>query len=128
MAVVPPAGHVAGGDSSADMLAAFAEAAESKGVAHQEHQGEWPVIATEVAIADVVLCHHVFYNAAELPPFIAALSGHARRRVVTEMTAAHPLPALAPLWRHFHRIDRPVGRPALLAERVLREHGIERVV
>lgn len=128
MAVVPPAGHVAGVDSSADMLAAFAEAAESKGVAHQEHQGEWPLIATEVAIADVVLCHHVFYNVAELPPFVAALSGHARRRVVIEMTAAHPLTALAPLWRHFHGIDRPDGPTASLAEQVLREHGVEPVV
>lgn len=128
MAVVPPAHQVVGVDGSADMLGAFADAAESKGVAHQEHQGEWPAIATKVAIADVVLCHHVFYNVADLPPFVSALSAHARRRVVVEMTATHPLTALAPLWRHFHGVERPAGPTAALAEQVLREHGIEPAV
>ena len=128
MALVPPADRVVGVDSSSDMLAAFADAAQAHGVAHQEHQGDWPSIAAEVAIADVVVCHHVFYNVAELPPFVAALSGHARRRVVVEVTATHPLTALAPLWRHFHGIDRPDGPTASLAEQVLRECGVEPAV
>ena len=125
MALVPPAGLVVGVDSAPDMLAAFAETAEAKGVAHRELEGAWPAVSADVPVADVVVCHHVFYNVADLPPFIDALTSHARRRVVVEMTATHPLTALAPLWRHFHGIDRPDGPTAALAREVLREAGIE---
>ena len=125
MALVPPARLVIGVDSAPDMLAAFAEAAESRGVEHQEHDGDWPAVSDNVPVADVVVCHHVFYNVADLPPFVTALTAHARSRVVVEMTATHPLTALAPLWRHFHGIDRPDGPTAALAEQVLREHGVE---
>jgi SAM-dependent methyltransferase len=128
MALVPPADSVIGVDSSADMLAAFVDSAESKGVAREVYEGAWPAVATEVPKADVVVCHHVFFNVPELPAFVDALFAHARRRVVVEMTAAHPLTALAPLWRHFHGIDRPHGPTAALAEQVLREHGIESTV
>lgn len=128
MAVAPPAGRVIGVDSTPEMLTAFAEAAEAKGVDHQEHVGEWPAVGPDVGAADVVVCHHVFYNVADLPPFARALSQHARRRVVVEMTPTHPLTALAPLWRHFHGIDRPDGPTAELAAEVLREHGITPVL
>jgi len=125
MALAPPVGLVVGVDSAPDMLAAFAAAAEATGVSHQEHAGEWPAVSAMLPVVDVVLCHHVFYNVADLPPFVSALTRHARRRVVVEMTAAHPLTSLAPLWRHFHGIDRPDGPTASLAEQVLREHGVE---
>ena len=128
MALAPPAGLVVGVDSAPDMLTAFAEAADAKGVGHREVEGAWPAVSAEVPVVDVVVCHHVFYNVADLPPFAAALSAHAGRRVVVEMTAKHPLTALAPLWRHFHGIDRPDGPTALLAEDVLREAGVEPTV
>jgi SAM-dependent methyltransferase len=128
MALVPPAELVTGVDSTPAMLTAFAEAAEAKGVAHAEHEGAWADVAPAVPVADVVVCHHVLYNVAELPPFVDALAQHARRRVVVELTAQHPLLRLAPLWRHFHGVDRPDGPDAMLAVAVLREHGIEPVV
>jgi len=54
-----------------------------------------------------VTCHHVLYNVAELGPFVTALTSHARRLVVVELTARHPLTALNPLWERFHGLVRP---------------------
>jgi hypothetical protein len=42
-----------------------------------------------------------------------------------ELTATHPLTASAPLWRHFHGIERPNGPTAELAMDVLREAGLD---
>ena len=69
--------------------------------------GTWPEVAAQTAPADVVTCHNVLYNVPDLGPFLAALTGHARRRVVLELTAAHPLTALNPLWLRFHGLQRP---------------------
>ncbi|MFI5065521.1 MAG: SAM-dependent methyltransferase, partial [Streptosporangiales bacterium] len=74
--------------------------------------GRWPDVAAETPVADLVTCHHVLYNAPDLGPFIDALTGHARRQVVVEMTAAHPLASLNPLWLHFHGLRRPEGPTA----------------
>lgn len=72
--------------------------------------GSWPAVAAEVAAVDVVVCHHVLYNVPELKPFIEALDAHARRRVVIEITATHPVARLNPLWERFHGLERP-ARP-----------------
>lgn len=69
--------------------------------------GSWPDAGGDVASADVVVCHHVLYNVPDLGPFIDALDGHARRRVVIEITDRHPLARLNPLWRRFHGLVRP---------------------
>jgi hypothetical protein len=96
-------------DESADMVAAFLAAAEAAGVPASGVEGRWPEVAGRVAPADVVVCHHVLYNVADLAPFADALTGHARRRVVAELTERHPLVGLAPLWRRFHGLERPSG-------------------
>jgi len=124
IALVPPAKIITGVDSSPDMLAAFAAAALNAGVAHREIEGAWPTAASSVDPHDVVVCHHVFYNVPELPEFALALTAKARRRVVIELTAVHPLVATAPLWRHFHGIDRPRGPSAELAVEVLTDAGL----
>ena len=61
---------------------------------------------------DVVTCHHVLYNAPDPVPFLAALTAHARRRVVVETAARHPLTALNPLWLRFHGLARPADPTA----------------
>jgi SAM-dependent methyltransferase len=122
--LVPPAGLVAGVDSSEAMLRDYAETATKRGVAHQELLGTWPQIAPEAPVVDVVVCHHVFYNVPDLGPFVAALSAHARRRVVVELSDRHPLVETADLWRHFHGIDRPSGPTAALAADALRDAGL----
>jgi SAM-dependent methyltransferase len=87
--------------------------------------GRWPQVAPETPVADVVVCHHVFYNVAALDAFATALTGHARRRVVVELTAAHPVRVLNPLWKRLHDLDRPTGPTADDAVAVLREAGID---
>ena len=121
----PPGGRLVAVDESRGMLAAVAERAEELGVEHEEVQGRWPDVAPTVPAADVVVCHHVFYNVADLAAFALALTDHARRRVVAELTATHPLTAQAGLWRHFHGIDRPDGPTADDAVAVLREAGLD---
>jgi SAM-dependent methyltransferase len=124
LALAPPAAVVIGVDQGADLLADFRATAESRGIGHREVHGSWPDVAGAVAPADVVVCHHVFYNVADLPAFAAALTSHARHRVVVELTATHPLTSSRELWRHFHGIDRPTGPSADVALQVLRECGI----
>jgi SAM-dependent methyltransferase len=103
------AGRLVAVDESPAMVAAFLAAAEAAGVAAEGVEGRWPEVAGRVAPADVVVCHHVLYNVADLAPFADALTGHARRRVVAELTDRHPLVGLGPLWRRFHGLERPTG-------------------
>ena len=87
-------------------------------------EGRWPDVADRVPVADVVVCHHVLYNVAELGPFATALRAHARRRVVVEITAHHPLSALNPYWRELHGLDRPDRPTAEDAVAALVELGV----
>jgi SAM-dependent methyltransferase len=86
--------------------------------------GTWPEAAAKAPKADVVLCHHVIYNVPDLEPFIAALSRHARRRVVVEITVRHPLTDLNPYWKQFHGLDRPEGPTAEQVIEILEALGL----
>jgi SAM-dependent methyltransferase len=99
-------------DSDAGMLSLLAERAAARGVTASCVQGSWPQVAAQVPAADVVTCHHVLYNVPEPAPFVAALTAHARRLVVAEMTASHPLVTLNQLWLRFHGLRRPEGPTA----------------
>src|SRR5499427_4716738 len=44
---------------------------------------------------------------AGLAALLDALTGHARRRVIVELAAVHPLTSLNPLWLRFHGLKRP---------------------
>ena len=103
------AGRLVAVDESADMVAAFLAAAAAAGVPASGVEGRWPEVAGRVAPAEVVVCHHVLYNVADLAPFADALTGHARRRGVAELTDRPPLVGLASLWRRFHGLERPSG-------------------
>ena len=119
------AGRLVGIDPSPSMLDAFRERAESKGVEVTTIAGNWPGAAADTPIADVVVCHHVVYNVADLADFARALHDHARRRVVLELTAEHPLRSLNDLWRRFHGLARPERPTADDAVAVLREMGLQ---
>ncbi|MFN2506684.1 MAG: class I SAM-dependent methyltransferase [Acidimicrobiales bacterium] len=123
--LAPPATLVVGVDQSADMLAAFARAAEDRGIAHQEVRGPWPEASGEAPVADVVVSHHVLYNVPGLAAFATALTAHARHRVVVEITGRHPVTGTNGLWRHFWDLQRPEGPTADDAVSVLLEAGIE---
>jgi SAM-dependent methyltransferase len=97
-------------DAEPDMLDLLAERAAAAGVRARLVPGRWPDVAARAGIADVVTCHHVAYNVAEIEPFLTALTAAARRIVVLELTAVHPLVSLNPLWLRFHGLVRP-NRP-----------------
>ena len=121
----PPAGLVVAVDSSAELLAAFRDAAEREGVPHRTVEGAWPDVAGHVDVADVVVCHNVFYNVPDLEPFARALTDHARRRVVVELTVSHPASNLNDAWRALHGIERPTRPTAEDAVAVLEEMGLD---
>lgn len=123
-ALVPPAREVVGTDRQADMLQLFAATAGERGIPAQTVCGSWPDVAGSVPAADVVVCHNLLYNAPDLVGFVTALHGHARRRVIVEITDRHPQVFRAPLWRHFWDLDRPSGPDASLAVDVLQEAGL----
>jgi SAM-dependent methyltransferase len=95
-------------DAEPDMLDLLAERAQAAGVPARLVAGRWPDIAGQAGIADVVTCHHVVYNVPEIEPFLTALTAAARRIVVLELSPAHPLVSLNPLWLRFHGLVRPV--------------------
>jgi SAM-dependent methyltransferase len=128
LALVPPAGLVVGVDASAAMLDAFTVACRARGVPYQAVQGEWPVAAGDVDVANVVVCHHLAYSVRDVVAMVVELTGRARARVVVELAAVHPSVALAPMWRHFWKLDRPRGPTAGDFLAVLNEAGIEPLV
>jgi len=111
-------------DASAGMLAQLAERAAAAGVTPRTVAGLWPRAAAQAGQADVVTCHHVLYNVPDLEPFVTALTASARRRVVAEVTAAHPLTPLNPLWLRFHGLRRPDSPTAADLIAVLEAMGL----
>lgn len=112
-------------DSEQAMLEDFSRRAARLGVRAETVLGPWPDVAGAVPAADVVLCHHVLYNVALLEPFVSALTDHARRRVVVELTERHPQSNLNPLWLEFHGLVRPERPTAGDAVAALRALGLD---
>jgi SAM-dependent methyltransferase len=99
-------------DADADLLAELGRQAAAGGVEPRLVTGRWPEVAAAAGEADLVTCHHVVYNVPDLEPFLAALTAAARRLVVVEMTAVHPLTSLNALWKQFWGLTRPDGPAA----------------
>ena len=115
----PPASRIIAVDGSPAMLA--------NSPADATVLGRWPDVAPQVGTAAVVVCGHVLYNVPDLGPFIKALEAAARRRVVIEITQAHPRTRAveAELWQHFWKLTRPTGPTWNDAVAVLRDCGID---
>jgi SAM-dependent methyltransferase len=125
MPLASTAARLIGVDSSEEMLDAFRQQAANRGVEAHTVPGRWPDVADDTPVADVAVCHHVFYNAPDLASFGSRLTDHASRRVVVEMTAEHPLSRLNSLWLEFHGVVRPTGPTAMDAVAVLRDSGLD---
>ncbi len=120
------AGRITAVDTSDGMLSAFAERARAAGVEYEIIRGEWPDVALQAPVCDVVVCNHVFYNAPDLDEFVRALTARARVRVVVELTPDHPTSDMNPLWLRFHGLVRPTEPAADDAMDVIRETlGVE---
>ena len=128
IAVAEAAGLLVGVDHDPGMLEVFTADCIARGIEHRTVLGAWPEVAGEAGVADVVVCHHVGYNTVEFAPFLSALTAAARRGVVMELTARHPMAWLDPLWARFHDVHR--GEPATAedAVAVLEELGIDPTV
>ena len=109
----------------AQMLTGFLGSAREAGVEAGTVEGRWPDASPDAPAAEVAVCGHVLYNVGELEPFVRALDAHARRRVVVEITSAHPLMWMADLWRRLHGLERPTGPSADLAVDAIAELGVE---
>lgn len=125
MAIADRLHRVVGVDQSESMLAVFADEARQRDLEVATVCGAWPDVAAAAGRADLVLCHHVAYNVADLGPFVAGLDAAAEQRVVMELTLTHPQTANAPLWRHFWDLDRPDGPTARDAFDVITAAGID---
>jgi SAM-dependent methyltransferase len=127
-ALTPTATHLTGNDVQQDMLDVFAGDARERGIAHRTVLGRWPDAAPDAGTADVVVSRLVLHNVVDLPPFVGALSATARRGVVVEMLAEHPMAWLDPLWEQFHGLHRPPPATVDDAVAVLHEIGVEPAV
>ena len=122
--LAPRATEITAVDGDQQMLSAFLDNSAGLGPPARGICGRWPDVAGEVAPADVVTCHHVLYNVPDLGTFVTELTAHARRRVVVEITARHPLTPLNPLWEHFHGLHRPTVPTAADAIAILEALGL----
>jgi SAM-dependent methyltransferase len=105
--LLPRATALTAVDVDQDMLGLLAQRAEAAGRPARVVAGTWPDVAAQAAPADVVTCYNVAYNVGAIGPFLDALTAAARRTVVLELTAQHPLMALNELWLRFHGLRRP---------------------
>ena len=122
--LVPLATAITAVDVDHEMLGMLASSAARLGASVTTVAGRWPDVAGQVAAADLVTCHHVVYNVPDIGPFVLALTRRARRRVVVETTARHPLASLNPLWERFHGLRRPDGPTAADLLAILRALGL----
>lgn len=125
MSLVPPAEQVIGVDQSPAMLEEFTRAAVAVGARSTTLLGRWPDVAHLTPPADVVVCHHVAYNVADIEPFLLALTTHARLAVVLVLPPRHPLSAWNDAWRHFWKLERPTEPTADDLAEVLSGLGLD---
>ncbi len=122
--LVPRTTSLTAVDTDAEMLEKLSERAVAGGITARTVLGSWPEAAAQAGPADVVTCHHVLYNVPRVQPFVAALTRAARRTVVAEMTAEHPLVSLNALWRRFHGLRRPLSPTAADLIQILEGMGL----
>lgn len=124
-ATTPPAAHVIGVDEQQEMLDLFSKNAIRYGVTSQTILGQWPAVAEQTPIADVVTVHHVAFNVGDIVPFLKELNSHARKRVVIEVPEVHPMTNMSEGWKFFWNVIRPTVPLAGDLISVLAEMGIE---
>jgi SAM-dependent methyltransferase len=122
--LVPRTTSLTAVDTDAEMLEKLSERAVAGGITARTVLGSWPEAAAQAGPADVVTCHHVLYNVPRVQPFVAALTRSARRTVVAEMTAQHPLVSLNALWLRFHGLRRPLSPTAADLIQILEGMGL----
>lgn len=106
------------------MLQLFKANAKKYCVSSETFLGQWPAVADQTPMADVVTVHHVAFNVGNIVPFLAALDAHARKRVVIEVPINHPMTNMSQGWLHFWGLARPSVPAAKDLIAILAEMGI----
>ena len=122
--LLPRATSLTAVDTDAEMLEKLSQRTVAAGSTVRAVLGRWPEAAAEAGAVDVVTCHHVLYNVPGVRPFVMALTVSARRTVVVEMTAQHPLVSLNALWLRFHGLYRPTSPTAENLIQILEAMGL----
>ena len=122
LALVPRVGEIIGVDESSEMLASFTASCRRHGVASRAVLGRIPGVV--MPTADVVVCHHVLFNAPDIVPVLLALDSHARCRVVIELPMDHPQSTWNPLWERFWGLRRPTTPKAPDVVEIARALGL----
>jgi ubiquinone/menaquinone biosynthesis C-methylase UbiE len=123
-AITPPAAHAIGVDEQEAMLDLYKSNAAKYEVTVETVLGQWPAVAAQTPIADVVTVHHVVFNVGDIVPFLAELNSHARKRVVIEAPVVHPMSNMSDGWKHFWNLIRPTVPQAGDLISVLDQMGI----
>lgn len=110
-------------EPSAGMREVLAEAVAGKANVHIVPR-PWPDALADVQPADLVVCANVAYDVPDLAPFIQALDQATRHRAALFLTLAHPIGAIAPLWRQFRGWTVPNGPTYLDAAAVAFHLGL----
>jgi SAM-dependent methyltransferase len=126
--ITPPAAHVIGVDEQEEMLKLFENNAANYGATVETLLGQWPAVAEQTPVADVVTVHHVAFNVGDIVPFITALNTHARKRVVIAVPVIHPMSNMNEGWKHFWNVIRPTVPVAGDLINVLDEIGIRATI
>ena len=124
-AITPPAAHAIGVDEQEAMLDLYKSNAAKYDITAETVLGQWPAVAEQTPVADVVTVHHVVFNVGEIVPFLAALNTHARKRVVIEAPVVHPMTNMSDGWKHFWNLIRPTVPHAGDLISILDEMGIK---
>jgi SAM-dependent methyltransferase len=127
-AITPPASHVIGVDEQEAMLDLFRANADKYSVTSETILGQWPAVAAQTPVADVVTVFHVAFNVGDIVPFLAELNSHARKRVVIEVPVIHPMSNMNEGWKHFWNLIRPSTPLASDLINVLDEMGINATI
>ncbi len=123
--LLPNASRLTAVDPSGPMVEMLAQrAAALSSIPTRTVVGRWPEVAKDAGVHDVVVAHHVVYDVPDLHPFLVALTGAARRRVVIELPPRHPLTWMAPLWLEFQGIVRPTEPTADTALALIEAMGV----
>lgn len=123
-ALVPEVQRAVGIDHQDAMLAMYRRNAHRFALPVATISGDWPDVADQTPMGDVVVIHHVAYNVGDIVPFLAAATHHARHRVVLELPVTHPLASLSDAWRHFWGLERPHNPTPEDLLAVLQEMGV----
>lgn len=123
-AITPPASHVIGVDEQQAMLDLYEANARKYSVTSETILGQWPAVAVQTPMADVVTAFHVAFNVGDIVPFLTELNSHARKRVVIEVPVIHPMSNMNEGWKYFWNVIRPTVPHARDLIDVLAEMGI----